>query len=324
MIFSKGESRFFNVSEKEKGIRLDLFLAERNSDLSRSQIKKAIEKARVTVNHGNVKPGHHLKTGDMVFLRIAQPEPAGIKPEDIPLSVIFEDEFLIVIDKPHGMVVHPGAGNPCGTLVNALLAHCKDLSGIGGYLRPGIVHRLDKDTSGLMVAAKSDHVHRLLADQFKYRKVTKVYQTIAFGTFDHKEGIIDAPIGRHPTDRKKMSPSGKRGKNALTKWMVKEQFNGVAFLNVQIETGRTHQIRVHLSSIGHPVVADTEYGGTKKRTCAIADQKVRQALLTLNRQALHAGYLKFFHPCREMTMEFTAPLSADMELVLEKLRREIP
>ncbi len=314
----------YAIGESEGGIRLDLYLAAGDLNLSRSQIKRAIDQGRVSVNEASVKPGYHLRVGDRVKVAIEPPRPWDLKPEEIPLAVVFEDEFLVVIDKPAGMVVHPGAGNPGGTLVNALLAHCDDLSGIGGYVRPGIVHRLDKDTSGLIVVAKKDSIHRHLADQFKERRVTKIYQAIVHGVMRQNEGVINAAIGRHPVDRKKMSTSSRQGKTALTRWTVRERFHGVTFLDARIETGRTHQIRVHLSAIGHPLVGDPEYGGAKKRIAMIADQRVRTALSVIGRQALHAGYLSFRHPHYGTAVTCRAPLPADMRGVLDALRVGAP
>jgi len=315
---------YFTVGENEGGIRLDLYLAARNLSLSRSQIKRAIDHGQISVNDTDAKPGYHIRGGDRVRITIEPPRPCGLEPEEIPLTVVFEDEFLVVVNKPAGMVVHPGAGNPGGTLVNALLAHCDDLSGIGGYVRPGIVHRLDKDTSGLIVVAKTDSIHRFLADQFKERRVTKIYQAIVHGVMRRDEGVINAAIGRHPVDRKKMSTASRKGKTALTRWIVRERFNGATCIDASIETGRTHQIRVHLSAIGHPLVGDSEYGGAKKRISAIADQKVRAALSAAGRQALHAGYLSFYHPHYGTVVEFSAPLPADMRSVLEQLRAAAP
>lgn len=301
------------ASPGDRGKRLDVFLTSRHPDLSRSQIKRAVEEGRVTVNDSPVKAGFCLRPGDRVVFRNIPPRPWGVEAEDIPLSIVFEDESIIVIDKPPGLVVHPGAGNYRGTLVNALLFHCHDLSGIGGHLRPGIVHRLDKNTSGIMVVAKSDPVHRSLARQFKNRQVTKLYKAIVAGAMPAGEGVVEAPIGRHRTDRKKMSTSGARGRQAVTRWKLSQSFGRVAsLLDVRIETGRTHQIRVHLKDIGHPVLGDTLYGN---RSVGIA------ALKSMNRQALHAATLGVYHPLREEFMEFTAPLPEDMTLLMGELEK---
>ncbi len=217
------------------------------------------------------------------------------------------------------MVVHPAAGNYSGTLVNALLFHCRSLSGIGGVMRPGIVHRLDKGTSGLMVVAKSDEAHRHLSEQFKNRLVSKHYTALVHGNLREDEGIVDAPVGRHPVERKKMSTKSRRGKEALTRWKVLERFGAFTLLEAKIDTGRTHQIRVHLGSLGHPVVGDSVYGGSKRTVEAPA---MRAALKKLTRQALHAGRLSFIHPVTEQAMSFESPLPADMAEVIRFLREE--
>lgn len=313
MNFDSEQTDLSIASPDDRGKRLDVFLASRRPDLSRSQIKRAVEEGRVTVNDSTVKAGFSLRSGDRIVFKTTPPRPWGVDAEDIPLSILFEDEAIIVIDKPPGLVVHPGAGNYQGTLVNALLFHCHDLSGIGGRLRPGIVHRLDKNTSGIMVVAKSDPAHRSLARQFKNRQVTKLYKAVVAGAMPSEEGVIEAPIGRHRTDRKKMSTSGARGRQAVTRWRLSQPFGRVAsLLDVRIETGRTHQIRVHLKDIGHPVLGDTVYGN---RSGGIA------ALKSMNRQALHAAALGLYHPLRKEFMEFTAPLPEDMTLLLRELEK---
>jgi 23S rRNA pseudouridine1911/1915/1917 synthase len=225
--------------------------------------------------------------------------------------VVYEDNSLLVIDKPAGLVVHPAAGNYRGTLVNALLFHCQDLSGIGGVRRPGIVHRLDKGTSGLMVVAKSDAAHQGLAAQFKKHEVKKTYGTLVYGDLAGETGVIDAPVGRDRLDRKKMSTRSRRGKEALTYWHVCERYGGVTLLRVDIETGRTHQIRVHLTHVGHPLVGDAVYGGVKM-VKAVADPAVRERLKTMRRPALHASRLNFTHPVTGRLLSFSSPLPEDM------------
>jgi 23S rRNA pseudouridine1911/1915/1917 synthase len=270
----------------------------------------------VSVNTGAAKAGTVLRTGDAIVFRREPPRPLEVEPENIPLSVLYEDADIIVIDKPPGIVVHPGAGNARGTLVNALLFHCRDLSGVGGFLRPGIVHRLDKNTSGAMVVAKNDAAHQALARQFKERLVVKRYTAIVAGSMPGGEGVIDAPIGRHRGDRKKMSTGGSRGRYALTRWNVLKEFGGAAsLLNVRIETGRTHQIRVHLHAVGHPVLGDREYGG--RAVCR--NGSLHAVLNILDRQALHASTLGLYHPTGKQFMEFTAPLPGDMTMLLERL-----
>lgn len=301
------------ISETDSGKRLDVFLAGSSPSLSRSQIKKMIEDGYVLVNGKRVKAGYSLRTGDSVSLTPKEPVVLETLPQDLPLNIIYEDISIVVVDKPAGMVVHPAAGNYDRTLVNAVLYHCRDLSGIGGVIRPGIVHRLDKDTSGLIVIAKTDEAHRGLADQFKGHTVTKVYYAFAFGNFKEDEGVIEAAVGRHPVDRKKMSVYSRRGKEALTRWKILERYGFLSFLEIRIETGRTHQIRVHLNSIGHPILGDDTYGNSAKRIQTVQDTKVRSRLKSFKRHALHAGRLAFIHPRTQEKMEFASPLPEDME-----------
>jgi len=293
------------ISEDDIGKRLDIFLAARESSLSRSQIKRMIEDGSVLVNGNTVKAGYSLKRGDSVSLTPKEPAVLETQPQDLPLEILFEDSSIVVVDKPAGMVVHPAAGNYDGTLVNAILYHCRDLSGIGGVIRPGIVHRLDKDTSGLIVVAKTDEAHRELSEQFKQHLVTKVYYAFAFGNFKEDEGLIEAAVGRHPVDRKKMSVYSRRGKEALTRWKVLERYGFLSFLEIRIETGRTHQIRVHLQAIGYPVAGDDVYGVPAP---------------PLKRQFVHAAVLGFILPSTGKYAEFTSPLPADLQQALEKIR----
>jgi 23S rRNA pseudouridine1911/1915/1917 synthase len=244
--------------------------------------------------------------------------PAEPQPEDIPIAVVYEDARLLVVNKPAGLVVHPGAGTSRGTLVNALLRHVRDLSGVGGVLRPGIVHRLDRGTSGLLVVAKDDETHRALVRQFAGRTVEKEYLALVLGVPARLSGEVDAPIGRDPVHRQKMSVRAPRGREARTSWRVDERFDGAALLRVRIHTGRTHQIRVHLASIGHPVAGDAVYGGT--RTPSSRRAAAREALLSLERPALHAARLSFAHPASGERLACEAPLPRDIEAVLERLR----
>ncbi len=309
----------FVVAPEEAGLRLDLFLAKKEPGLSRSQIQRAVAEGRVLVNDRPGKAGRKVKAADVVAISIPEARPSEATPEAIPLTILYEDSSLLVVDKPAGMVVHPAAGHAGGTLVNALLHHCSDLSGIGGVLRPGIVHRLDKGTSGLLVAAKSDAAHRGLAGQFKRREVKKTYLALVYGNPREDGGRIDAAVGRHPTDRKRMSTTVRRGRPAATLWRVRERFASAALLEVDIETGRTHQIRVHLTDLGYPVVGDTVYGGTG-RIRNVADTAVRARIKALDRQALHAWRLSFTHPVTGESLSFSSPLPADMADLIEWMR----
>jgi 23S rRNA pseudouridine1911/1915/1917 synthase len=318
-LFEQGKHFSINVTERESGRRLDQFLSQTNPNLSRSQAKNLIEKHLIFLNQKPTKPSAHVKTGDIVSGSLPEPEPLSLKPESLPLTILYEDPSIIVIDKPSGMVVHPAYGNPSGTLVNALLYHCKDLSGINGILRPGIVHRLDKDTSGVMVVAKEDGAFHHLARQFKNRTVEKVYLAIAYGKFGQEEGLIDSAIGRHPSERKRMSTRTKRGRVAITRWKKAEEFDNSTLVEIFPQTGRTHQIRVHLSSVGHPLLGDPLYG-RRGRPGTIHDTILRECVKRMNRQALHAHRLKFDHPRTGERVQFVAPIPGDMKEVLEWLR----
>jgi 23S rRNA pseudouridine1911/1915/1917 synthase len=285
--------------------RLDVFLTEVQADITRSYIKKLIETESVTVNGAPAKAHYKLKEGDHVTVEVPDPEPLEVQPEAIPLTIVYEDASLIVIDKPPGMVVHPAPGHSGGTLVNALLYHCKDLSGIGGVERPGIVHRLDKDTSGLIVAAKTDACMQSLTRQFKERDIKKVYLALAKGIFESKTGVIDVPIGRHKIHRKKMSTHTSAGREAQTRYEVLRQLDGFAFVQLFPRTGRTHQLRVHLASIGHPILGDRLYGGT-----------LGPGLPQIARQALHAHRLELTHPVTGNLLQLESPLPSDMEALL--------
>ncbi len=309
----------FPIVPSERGERLDLVLSRRTIFPTRSQVKRVIEQGLVTVNARVEKAGYRVREGDIVCVMREPVRPAEAEPEDIPLSVVYEDDDIIVVDKPAGMVVHPAAGNYRGTLVNALLFHCPDLSGIGGVARPGIVHRLDKQTSGLMVVAKSDRAHEGLSRQFKGHRIEKEYTAFVYGDPPDNEGVIELSIGRHPVDRKKMSTRSRRGKEALTRWSVRERFGLVTLLVVRIETGRTHQIRVHLQALGHPVVGDSVYGNSKKRIDEINDNELRTILKSMKRQALHSSRIGFLHPHDNRRLEFSAPLPDDMASLYEKL-----
>lgn len=284
------------IAPEQAGMRLDLFLAAQLPSLSRSRVQALIKSGEVTLNSAGVKPRAKLRTGDRVLVRQAAPEPVSTEAEDIPLDVLFEDEELIVINKAPGIVVHPAAGNWEGTLVNALLHHCAGLSGIGGELRPGIVHRLDKETSGCLVAAKSDAAHHALARQFAGRTVTKVYLALAAGRLTRRSGAIEAPIGRHPVHRKRMTVlAAGRGRAARTDYRVLAEIDGDSLVECTLHTGRTHQVRVHLKHLGHPLLGDEVYG--------------RRGAFP--RHMLHAWKLGFAHPGSGAPLLFQAPVPAD-------------
>jgi 23S rRNA pseudouridine1911/1915/1917 synthase len=314
-----GHTTSFRVDSVDSLKRLDIFLSEKEGRLSRSQIKRLIAKGDVRVGGRAAKAGMRLRQNDVVTLTLSEPQSPEAKPEPIPLKILFEDPHLIVIDKAAGMVVHPAAGNFSGTLVNALLHHCSDLSGIGGVLRPGIVHRLDKDTSGVIVVAKDDLAHQGLSEQFKAHKAIRRYVGIVFGQIP-KTGQIDSTVGRHPVLRKKMSTQSRRGKKARTHWKVLENYNSFTLAEFRLETGRTHQIRVHLSSMGHPILGDPLYGG-RKRLGSIEPMPLRQGLQRLRRQALHAAFLGFLHPLSGSPMEFSSPLPEDIEDAIKLLKK---
>jgi len=307
------------------GERLDAFIAVRISDLSRSAVRRLIEQGRVTVGGAPAKASYKVKPGDVIAVEIPPAAPTVIAPEQIPLDIVYEDSDLIVVNKPRGMTTHPAPGSPAGTLVNALLARTPDLSGVGGVQRPGIVHRLDKDTSGLIVVAKNDAAHASLQDQIQKRTAGRRYLALVWGDTKFEQAIVDAPIGRHPVDRKKMAviTDGLRARPAVTDLSVVERLSGFTLLDASLRTGRTHQIRVHCAYLGHPVVGDPVYGG--KRTLP-ARFGVRQGaefdslLDALGGQALHAYRLSFDHPRTGERMDFEAPLPQDMSRLIEWLR----
>jgi 23S rRNA pseudouridine1911/1915/1917 synthase len=318
-LVGQAEKISFTINKGQSGQRLDIYLAQSEAALSRSQVKYAIEEGDVLVNDKAPKVSQHLKEGDVIILTKKPPVEAVAVPQEMPLDIVYEDDAVIVINKPAGMVVHPAPGNPDKTLVNALLYHCHDLSGIGGVLRPGIVHRLDKDTSGLIVAAKSDEAHRSLSSQFEKHDVHKKYLALVWGDVKGDHGEIVAAVGRHPVDRKKMSTKSKHGRGAFTLWQVRERYGVVTLLEVEIKTGRTHQIRVHLSDRGYPVVGDAVYGNTS-RIKAINDPALKSKLKDFGRQALHAVQLSFIHPQKNERMVFTADMPQDMADLCTQLR----
>ncbi|MEA3465859.1 MAG: RluA family pseudouridine synthase [Thermodesulfobacteriota bacterium] len=300
--------------------RLDRFLSRVLPDISRSQLKKLIDQQQIVVDGDAVKAGLRLRGGETVVVTIPPVEETDAVAQDIPLEILYEDCDLIVINKAAGMVVHPACGHASGTLVNALLFHCGDLSGINGEMRPGIVHRLDKDTSGVMVATKNDTTHNHLAAQFKAHSINRRYVALVHGRVQDERGIVDQPIGRHPTQRKKMSSKGRNGRNAVTHWKVLRRYDSdsLTLLEMRLETGRTHQIRVHFSEQNLPLVGDPLYGN-KTRINAINDIAVRQRVQQFQRQALHARLLGFIHPRSCEYMEFTTPIPEDMAGILALL-----
>ena len=309
----------FTATESEAGHRLDTVIVARLPTISRSRASRLIRAGHITVNGLIKKPGYLTKPGDVVRSEIPSPEPITCRPEAIPLSILYEDGDVIVLNKPPGLVVHPGAGHKSKTLVNALLFHCPDLEGIGGDLRPGLVHRLDKDTSGTLVVAKNDMAHESLSHQFRKRQVQKRYLALVYGAMKASAGVIDLPVGRHPTDRKKMSTQSRRSRPTETRWKVKEVFSSVTLLEIDLKTGRTHQVRVHCAAMGHPVVGDATYGG-KRRWQDMSLPKAQALLKSVQRQMLHAWRLSFVHPRTEQSMSFESPLSKDMASVLDVLR----
>ena len=300
----------FRASPVLAGRRVDQVVAEQRPELSRAQVRRMIVSGAITVSGRAVKPAHKLASGDLVSGAVPPPQPLVLAPEALPLDVVYEDRHLLVVNKAAGMVVHPAAGHSSGTLVNALLHHCDELSGIGGVRRPGIVHRLDKDTSGLLVVAKDDRAHRGMARQFEAHSIEREYLALVRGAPRAESGSVDAPIGRHPSDRKKWSTRARSGREATTHWRLRERLPGFSLLGVKLETGRTHQIRVHMASIGLPVAGDPVYGGGRAAARAIG----------LARQALHAAVLGFEHPVSAEPLRFEAVLPDDLATVLEGLR----
>ena len=309
-------TRQLAVEDEYDGSRLDNFLTALLPDQSRSHVQRLIKDGRVRGPQTSLRPSTAVRAGQVYVVDVPEPSAPGPEPEALPLRIIYEDEDVVVLDKPAGMVVHPAAGHSSGTLVNALLHHVKDLSGIGGELRPGIVHRLDRGTSGVMVVAKHDRAHQELSRQFADREVEKEYVALVWGVVQAGRRI-DAPIGRDPTQRQKMSTRARRARQAVTRVTMAKHYKGVSLLKVAIATGRTHQIRVHLSAIGHPIVGDATYGGLHRRTAANL-----RAVQRLERPFLHAARLAFTHPSDGRRVEFDSPLPPDLESVLEEIQGE--
>ena len=297
------------VSPEDAGVRIDKYLAEQLPDITRSYLQKLLKDGSVQMNGKPVKASTKTAVGAVIALTIPEPEEPEILPENIPLDILYEDSDVILINKPKNMVVHPAAGHYTGTLVNALMYHCRgDLSGINGVLRPGIVHRIDKDTTGVLIVCKNDRAHNALAEQLKEHSITRKYRAIVCGNLKEDEGTVDATLGRHPQDRKKMAIVRSGGKRAVTHYRVLERFGNDTYIECQLETGRTHQIRVHMASLGHPLLGDEIYGRAKSP-------------FKLEGQTLHAMVLGFIHPTTGEYMEFEAPLPEYFEKLLEKLRK---
>lgn len=301
----------FKIEEALAGERIDKFLSDSLPDVSRSYIQKLIKDGQVTVNQKTVKSNYKLNAGDLLSMEEPELQEPDIEAEDIPLDILYEDSDLLIINKPKGMVVHPSAGHYSGTLVNALMHYCKeDLSGINGVLRPGIVHRIDMDTTGSLLVCKNDFTHNHIAEQLKVHSITRVYHAIVHGVIKDDEGTINAPIGRHPIDRKKMSINHKNGKEAVTHYKVLKRFKNFTYIECHLETGRTHQIRVHMSSIGHPLLGDSVYGPAKSP-------------YKLQGQTLHAKTIGIIHPRTEEYVEVNAPLPEYFSDLLKKLENSI-
>ena len=298
------------VPEEQEDVRIDRYLAESCESLSRSYIQKLLKNGEVLVDGKAVKASYRVCPGDQVLVDIPEAVQPEIQAQDMELDILYEDSDVILVNKPKGMVVHPAAGHLNDTLVNGLMAHCRDqLSGINGVMRPGIVHRIDMDTTGVLIACKNDFAHNQIAAQLKEHSITRKYLAVVHGVIKEDEGTVDAPIGRHPVERKKMSVNEKNGRHAVTHYRVLRRFSGYTYIECQLETGRTHQIRVHMASIGHPLVGDEVYGP-------------RQCPFSLQGQTLHAAVLGFIHPRTGEYLEFWAPLPEYFEKLLKKLENE--
>lgn len=296
----------YSIDETHKGERIDKVLSLLNDEWSRSQVQLLIKEGAVLVNGSKVKTNYKASTGDEIVVTVPELSELDVVPEEMNLEIYYEDADVLVVNKPRGMVVHPAPGHSTGTLVNGLMAHCKDLSGINGVMRPGIVHRIDKDTSGLLMVAKNDMAHESLVQQLVDKTVTRKYQAIAHGVIPHDYGTIDAPIGRDKKDRQSMTVTDENSKTAVTHFKVLDRFKNYTYVECQLETGRTHQIRVHMKYIGFPLAGDPKYGPRKT--------------LAIEGQALHAGLLGFIHPRTKEYIEFEAPLPSEFENLLSYLR----
>jgi 23S rRNA pseudouridine1911/1915/1917 synthase len=318
----------FQVPQQQKKDRLDKYLTQFLPDLTRSRIQKLIDEGLITVNGGTTKPSHQIISGEVIEVRIPPPPPSDLIPEKIPLAVVYEDAHLIVIDKPAGLVVHPAYGHPSGTLANALLHHYQHLSQVGGESRPGIVHRLDKDTSGLLVAAREDQTHAALSAQFKQKSTVREYVAVVWGHPEPSQGTISTFLTRSPSDRRKIvaTVSPTAGKWAVTHYQVTEKFRRHSLVRLRLETGRTHQIRAHLAHLGHPVFGDPIYGGRRNQATGLKAEDTRfilDLLQQFKRQALHARVLGFVHPITQQLLHFESVLPEDMQILIDSLRRDM-
>ena len=299
----------YELTADESGERIDKFLSRNYENLSRSYIQKLLKDGNIIVNKLAVKANYKIASGDVIHIRIPESEPLDILPENIPLDILYEDSDILIVNKPKGMVVHPSPGHYTHTLVNAVLYHCGgNLSGINGVIRPGIVHRIDMNTTGSLLICKNDRAHQILAEQLKEHSITRRYHAIVHGNIKEDSGTVDAPIGRHPADRKKMSTKSQHGRHAVTHYRVLERFGSYTYIECELETGRTHQIRVHMSSIGHPILGDDVYGPAR---CPFK----------LEGQTLHAKTLGIIHPSTKKYMEFDAPLPQYFQNLLTMLRK---
>lgn len=312
------ETQTFTASPDDAGRRLDAYLAAAITGWSRARLQRLIEDEDVLVNGESSKSGYKLRAGDQIEVELVALDTESFAPENIPLDIVYEDQYLVVVNKPAGLVVHPAAGVHSGTLANALAYHFEQLSQRGGKIRPGIVHRLDKDTSGLMVIAKNEEVHDELANQFRAREVTKIYLALVHGVVQVDSGRIEQPIGRDPRNRTRMAVT--KGREALTLYRVKRRYDRFTLLEVELKTGRTHQIRVHLAWLKHPVVGDETYSGGRDKT--IGDPRVRNTVRKLERHFLHAHQLAFRHPVTGERMQFTSPLPEELKHLLEMISSE--
>jgi len=302
------------INEADSGRRLDTVIAKHVPDCSRSFAATLIRNNKIKIKGAAKKPGYRLKQGDEIMGHMPMPVPTSFEPQPIPIDVLYNDEDIIVINKHAGLVVHPAPGHNTGTLVNALLYHCPDLKNVGCEIRPGIVHRLDKDTSGAIVVAKNNHAHIHLSFQFKSRKIVKTYLAVIHGKIDGQAGIVELPIGRHPTDRKRMSANSRNGRGAVTAWSVRKRLQGATLIGVNLQTGRTHQIRVHCAAIHHPVIGDSVYGPRKMQ------KNISEIIKSVSRQMLHAWRLELTHPGTGKRMLFEAPVPDDMLQLIDSLK----